>query len=120
VDPIREDAGLRTGQAYSLDAAGVDRHRGQGHRDPLARREEHVHLASGRVGRDGLGELDQLVGGVAHGRNDHNHLITSLTRLDHSIRHGVDPLGVGDRGSAILLDDEWHNAGWSGRWGELP
>ena len=76
------------------------------HGDSLSRSEKHVHLTGGRVRSDTLGEFDQLIGGVSHGRDHDDYLIALLARLDHPVGHGVDPLGVGDRGPAILLDDE--------------
>ena len=78
------------------------------HGDSLPGRQQHVHFPGGWVGGDALGEFDQLIGGVSHGRNHDDHLIALPARFNHPVRHGVDPLGVGNRGSPILLDDEWH------------
>ena len=50
----------------------VERHRAQRARDALAGREQHVHLARVRLGRDLVRHLDQLVGGGA-ARRQHGH-----------------------------------------------
>ena len=61
------------------DTAGtperLDRHAEQRHRDALAGSEEHVHLpAAGRVG-DVVRQANQVVGGLAHGRNDDHDIV---------------------------------------------
>ena len=70
-DDVGDHAGLAAGERPRLDAEVVDRHRQQGHRDALAGGEQHVELAGRRHRRHLLGEVDQLVGGVTHGRHDH-------------------------------------------------
>ena len=65
---VGDDPRLRAGQRDRPVAEVVDRHRAQRAGDPLAGREQHVHLA--RVGsrRDLLGHRDQLVGRLARAR----------------------------------------------------
>ena len=55
-----------------------DRHGQQGHRDALARGEQHVQLAAERQRADLLGQVDQLVGGVAHRRDGDHDVVTGL------------------------------------------
>ena len=52
-----------------------DGHGQQRHGDALAGGQQHVHLAGRRVGRDPPGQRDQVVGGVAHGGDDHHDVI---------------------------------------------
>ena len=70
VHRVGDDARLRAGERHGVVAEVCDRHRAQRRRDALAGREQHVHLARVRPGRHLLGEVDQLVGGVAHRRDD--------------------------------------------------
>jgi hypothetical protein len=83
----------------------VDRHRAQRAGDPLAGREQHVHLA--RVGRrrDLLGHRDQLVGRLAARREHGDDAVAGLALGDDAPRRALDPLGVGDRGAAELHHD---------------
>src|SRR5207244_4168035 len=70
VDRVGDDSGLRAGERDRLVAEVVDGHRAERVRDPLADRDEHVVLARVGAGRDLVSEPDQLVGGVAHRRED--------------------------------------------------
>src|SRR5688572_13213799 len=51
-------------------------------------------------------QADQLVGGLAHRRNDDDHVVTLAAGPGDVIGHGPDPVGIRDRGAAELLDDE--------------
>ena len=54
------------------------------------------------------GEAEQLVGGVAHRRDDDADLVSpSRSRLD-TLGHAPDALGIADRRAAVLLDDQCH------------
>ena len=108
VDRRGEHAGLRAGERLGLVALRVDRHRQQGHRDPLAGGEQHVELAPARHRDDLLGQVDQLVGGVAHRGDDHDHVVAVALGGDDALGDPLDPLGVGDRRAAVLLHDETH------------
>ena len=64
----------------------------------------------GGSGDDLLGEVDQVVGGVAHRRDDHDHVIAGAAGVDDPLGDALDPLGVADRRAAVLLHDEGHAA----------
>ena len=94
------------------DTAGsprsIDRHAEQRHRDPLARGEQHVHLAAGRGRSTPRGRAAQVVGGLAH-RRDHDHDVVAAAAGAHDvIGDGPDAVGIGDRGAAELLDEQAH------------
>ena len=75
---VGEDPGLRAGERHRRHAERLDGHAQQRHRDPLARGEQHVHLAAGRARRaDVVGEADEVVGGLAHGRDDHHDVVAA-------------------------------------------
>jgi hypothetical protein len=108
VGGVGDDARLRAGERNRVAAEVDDRHREQRDRDLLARGEEHVLLARVRPRGDGARERDELVGRVAHRRDDDADLASGLGRLDDAARHALDALGVADGGAAVLLDDESH------------
>ena len=88
----------------------ADGHRQQRHRDALTGGEEHVELATGRKRGDLLGQLEQLVGGVAHRGDDDDDLMTRLGGGHDPLRYPLDGGGIGDRGTPVLLDDQAHAA----------
>ena len=75
VDGVGDDPRLRTGEADRLDSLVADGHGEEGHGDALAGGEQHVHLARMIVGAHLAGHLDELVRGVAHGRDHHHHVV---------------------------------------------
>ena len=99
---------LRTGERLGFRAEGADCHRDQRVRDALTRGEQHVHLAGRRRRADLLGEVEQLVGGVAHRRHHDHHVVARLTGRDDALGHSADPFGVANRGAAVLLHDQSH------------
>ena len=105
---VRDDAGLRARERDRPVPEVVDGHRAQRARDPLARGEEHVHLA--RVGRGGdlLGGGDQLVRGLAARRQHGDHVVALLLGAHDAPGGALDALGVGDGGAAEL---HHHGAG---------
>ena len=110
VGRVGDDAGLRAGEGPRLEAEVGDGHREHGHRDPLACGEQHVELAGRRDRRHLLGQVEQLVGGVTH-RGDHDDdLVAGPPGVDDALGDPLDPLGVGDGRTAVLLDDEPHSA----------
>ena len=108
---VGDDPGLRARVGGGLAAAGVDGDREQGHRDALAGREEHVELARFGEGGDVRGLLEEVVGGLAHGRDDGDHVLALLARAHDPIGHGADPIGVADGGSRRISAPRW-------AWGE--
>ena len=102
----REDAGLVRSQPHRFLAEGPQRHRYERNRHLLAGREQHVQLARVRVWGHGKGEVDQFVRRVPH-RGDHDdHLVPGSDTLDHAARNVTNAVGIGDGGSAVLLDYE--------------
>jgi hypothetical protein len=76
--------------------------------DALARAQQDVELA-GRGDRGDLrGEVDQLVGRVAHRAHRHDDVVPGAARLDDALGDPLDALGVGDGRAAVLLDDQRH------------
>ena len=74
----------------------------------LADGQEHVHLPAGQRGRNGVGQGDEVVRLLAHGRHhDHEVVPWRLVNAD-VLGHGLDPVGVGHGGAAVLLDDQGH------------
>ncbi len=111
VHGVGDDTGLGAGEGAGLVTEVGDGHGDQRHRDALTRRQEHVELATRRERRHLVGEVEQLVGGVAHGGDDHAYGVTGLAGLDDPPGDALDAVGVGDRRSAVLLDDEAHFGG---------
>ncbi len=103
-----DHAGLRPGERAGLRAEGGNGHRDQRVGDPLARGQQHVHLPRRRRRAHLLGEVEQVIGGVAHRRDDYDDVIALLLCFDDSLSDPADPLGVRHRGSAVFLHDESH------------
>ena len=75
---IRDHAGLAAGEGAGVVAEAADGHGEQRHRDALAGGEQHVELAGRRDRRDLVGEVEQVVGGVAHGADGDDDLVARL------------------------------------------
>ena len=105
---VGDDAGLAAGEADGIAAELADRHRQQRHRDPLARREQHVELATLRVRRELLGHRQQLVGRIAHRGDDDHDLMSAARGLHHALGDVSELLDVGDAAAAVLLHDDRH------------
>jgi hypothetical protein len=58
--------------------------------------------------RDLSGKIDELVRGLAHRRNDDDQALAGVDPRHDPLGDLLDPLGVTDRGSAVLLDYERH------------
>jgi hypothetical protein len=108
VQAVREHAGLRASEGLGGGALRVDAHGEQGHGDALAGGEQDVHLAGRRLPVDLFGQVQQLIGGVTHRGDHHHHLVAGLLGFHHALGHAEDPFGIGDGGSAVLLDDQTH------------
>jgi hypothetical protein len=107
VGAIRAEAGLGTGERARLEAEPVQRHGQQRDGHLLARRQQHVHLARVGRGRDLAGEAEQSVGGLAHGGDDDDRLM-SRRAVGDTARDVTDFLGVGDRRASVFLNDQRH------------
>ena len=94
--------GLRPGQRDRRVAHVVDRHRAERARDPLAGREQHVHLARQRALGDLVGGGDEVVGRLAARREHGDHLLAVLARGDDPRRGTLDVLGARHRGASEL------------------
>ena len=72
---VGDDPDLAAGEALGVDAEVGERHAQQRHRHPLAGGQQHVHLAARQRLRDVVGELDQVVGRLAHRRHDDHDVV---------------------------------------------
>ncbi len=105
---VGDQADLAAGEADGLVALGVDGHGHQGDGDLLAGGQKLVHFPLGRVGADFLGEFDEIVGGIAHGRDDDANLVAFHLGGDGAVGGAMDFLGIRDAGAAEFLDDQTH------------
>ena len=96
VGVVGDDARLAPGEGASLGPELGDGHGDEGHRDPLAGGEQHVELSRGRSGSHLLGQVEQLVRRVTHGRDDDADRVAGALGLDDAPGHALDRLGVGD------------------------
>ena len=68
------------------------------------------------ISRPGLGarhlagQVEQVVGLLAHGRDRHHDLVAAADGAGHVVGDGAHPLGVGDRGAAELHHQQGHGA----------
>ena len=108
VGAIGVEARLPAGQADGGDAKFLQGHRQQGNRNFLACGQQHIHLAVGRVGRNFRRLGDQVVGGVALRRNDHNNVVAGVAGVHDDACHVEDAVTVFDRGAAEFLYDQAH------------
>ena len=66
------------------------------------------HLPRRRLLGNLAGQVDQHVGLLAHGADDHHHLMALLLRADRLAGGAHDLFTGGDAAAAELLDDERH------------
>ncbi len=100
-EPVNETAGSpRSMIAMHSSAVG----------DALARGEQHVHLAFGRVRGHIVGEPLEVVGGLAHGRNHHDDVVAVAPGAHDVVGDGPDAIGIGHRRSTEFLDEQSHDA----------
>ena len=109
---VGHDPGLGAGEADRVVAQVVDRHRAQRARDPLAGRQQHVHLARIGRGRDLFGHRDQLVGGLPARGEHRDDAMALLAGGNDAPRGALDALRVGHGGAAEL---HHHGAGHGGQ-----
>ena len=103
-----DDADLRSGHRHSAHPKSVQRHRQQRDRHLLAAGQKHVHFPSRRVGIDRCRQSGQFVGGVAHRRDHHDHVVALFAAAGDALSHGLDALDAADGGAAELLHQQGH------------
>src|SRR5690606_32728427 len=86
-----------------------DGHGQQRTRHLLARGQQHVHFPAGRRVADLMGQGDQLVGGVAHGRYHRHHVVAGPFRGDDAPRYRFNPLGRRHRRPSVFLHQQVHS-----------
>ena len=57
-----------------------------------------------------VGEPLEVVGGLAHRRNHHDDVVAVAPGAHDVVGDGADPVGIGDRRAAELLDEQSHDA----------
>ena len=107
---VGQDTRLGAGVGAGRDAELAHRHGEQGHRDALTGGQEDVHLTGGRLRGQGAGHVEELVGGVAHGGDDHDDGVAGLARGDDALGDASHRLNVADGRAAVLLHDQCHVA----------
>ncbi len=105
---VGDDPGLAAGERPGLLPQGGDSHGQQRHGDPLAGGEQHVQLPPGGQRGHLLGQVEELVGGVAHGRDHDDHVVPGLAGLHDPGRHPLDRGRIRHGRAAVLLHDEAH------------
>ena len=110
VAAVGRDAGLRPAQADRLDAERVEGHRDERRALVLAGREQHVELALVGLLGDRGGEAQELVGRVAHRRDDDDEVRAGGPLARDPPRDAPDPVRVGEARAAELLHDERRQA----------
>jgi hypothetical protein len=65
-----------------------------------------VHFAGVGVGGDLLGELEQVVRGVAHRGDDHDEVLPGPPGGRDTLGHLLDAFRASDGGPAVLLDEQ--------------
>ena len=106
LEVVGQDAALTAGQRRGRHTSGAYRDGQQGHGDPLAGGQQHVHLARIRLLGHLVGQLHQLIGALAHGRDHDHHAPTTCPIGDHVLGDGADSRHVSDRRAAELLDHD--------------
>ena len=101
---VGDDARLRAGERDRLVPEVVDGHRRERARDALADGDEHVELSRLGVRRHLVRERDEVVGRVAHRREDGDDALALLAGGDDPLGDRLQPLGVGDGSPAELHD----------------
>ena len=112
---VRHDPRLGPGERDRAVAEVVDRHGAQRAGHPLARRQQHVHLARVRVRRDLLGVGDQAVGLLAARAQDRHDAVPGLALGDDPLGGALEAFGVGDRRAPELHDDGCGDRGEGGK-----
>ena len=107
---VGDDAGLAAREGGRLDATGTERHAHEGHGDALAGGEQHVEFARRPRRRDVVGQADEVVGELAHGRHHHDDVVSRRPGPRDVIGDGSDAFGVADGRATELLNDQRHES----------
>ena len=59
-----------------------------------------------------VGEAHEVVGGLAHRRDDHDDVVAVAAGAHDVLGDGADAVGIGDRRAAELLDEQAHDRQW--------
>ena len=88
----------------------LEGHRQKGNRNLLARGQQHIHLPGKPIGIlvDAVGQLDQIVCGIAHGRHHHDNLVSRRLLIEDPLRDSHDLLGGGNGAAPEFLYDKSH------------
>ena len=108
VTAIGDDAALRAGERNGRAPPRLQGDGQQRHRDALAGSEQHVQFAGRGFGSDAAREREEVIGGVAHGRDDYDHRVTGDLGRHDTVRHRLDALGAGDRSASVFLYQRLH------------
>ena len=96
----------------------MDGHGHEGDGDLFAGGEELVELALGGIFADLFGQIEQFVGGLAHGGDDGDDLVALFLGGDDALGGEMDFGRVGYRGAAEFLDDQSHAASLRSKTGD--
>src|SRR6185437_2671918 len=99
-------AGLAAGEADRGHAEIGKRHAHQRHADALTGRQQHVELTAIGSWAYLISHLDQLVGGLAHGRDDRHDAMTTAMQIGEAARNRAYLLRRFKTDAAIFLHDD--------------
>jgi hypothetical protein len=102
---VGDDADLAAGERGRVHAQLGQRHAQERHGDPLPGADEHVVLPGRLDAAHAVRQVDQVVGGLAHGAHHGHHVGSLASGAGDVIGHGADAVRVPDRGSSEFLDD---------------
>ena len=106
---VGHDAALRAGERDRLVAELVDGHRQQRHRDRARRRSAACRArAAAARGEISRGQRERADRWSCPWPRPRRRPACRRPGRDDARGHAADPLGVGDRGAAVLLDDDLH------------
>ncbi len=71
----------------------------------LAGGEKNIQLTPVRGFGGLMGQREKFVRDPGHGRKDNDHVVSLIVCFYHAVGHITDPRGIGDRGSAVFLND---------------
>lgn len=102
------DTGLPAGQRNGRHTQPLQSQRHQRHGSQLAGGHQRIQLPLGRVGVDLLGLCDEVVGGFALCRYNHDHLVALAVCIGNDACHMGDLLGICHRAATEFLYNQCH------------